>query len=182
MESSGVLPGIARRIRRFFLVELSRSPSPPPERPGVTVFRAWRYWERNVRGAPFVPMVGAPFFLVLAGILIGLSRSLPWISVLLILTGVSTPILLLLGKVAALYPYAAEIEARKGLRLYTPLGKVYIPVDELKRVRWSWLYGGWVVNVRKRYGLLSGFIIHIAWGHEGRELARAIQEELGRTA
>jgi len=176
------LPGIAGRVRRFFLMELSGSDSPLPGRPGLRVFRAWRYWERDVRGLPFFATAISAFFLVLGGILIGLTEALPWVSVLLILTGVAVPLALLPGKVAALYPYAAEIEGGAGVRFYTPLGKVHIPVDELKRVRWSWVYGGWVVNFKNRYGLLSAFIIHVAWGRQGRELARAIEEELIRRA
>jgi hypothetical protein len=184
MESSGlssVRLRIAGRVRRFFLMELFRSPSPPPETPGVRVFRAWRYWERNVRGVPFVATAVAVFFLVLGGILIGLTKALPWVSVLLILTGIGVPLALFPGKVAAFYPYAAELEEGRGLRLYSPLGDIYFPIEQVRRVRWSWVYGGWVVSLKRRYGLLSGFLIHFAWGRQGRELAQAIEEELARS-
>jgi len=180
--SSSVPLRIAGRIRRFFLTEVSGSPEPPPERPGVRVFRAWRYWGRNVRGLPLVEIAVATFFLVLGGILIGVTGDLPWLSVLLILTGIGVPLVLFPGKVAALYPYAAEVEQGKGLRFYSALGAIYLPIDQVKGVRWSWVYGGWVVTIKRRYGLLTGFLIHFAWGRQGRELARAIEEELARRA
>jgi hypothetical protein len=127
--SSSMPQGIARRVWRFFSMELSGSPGPPPEQPGVRVFRAWRYWERNVRGFPFVATAVAGFFLVMGGILIGLTRALPWLSVLLILSGIGCPLVLFPGKVAALYPYAAELEEGKGLRFYSALGDIYFPID-----------------------------------------------------
>lgn len=84
------------------------------------------------------------------------------------------------GNAAAVYPYAVEIEERKGFRVYAPFKKVYIPIQEVKRVSWSWLCVGWVVKLRRRRGILPGFIIHVAWGQRGRELAQAIGEELAR--
>lgn len=174
--SSSVPSGIAGRVRRFLLMEVSGAPGPPPETPGVRVFRAWRYWDP--RGFPIVATAMAAFFLVLGGILIGLTGALPWISVLLILNGIGGPLVLFPGKVAALYPYAVQIEEGRGLRFYSPLGDIYFPIDQVKRVRWSWVYGGWVVSLKGRYGLLSGFLIHLAWGPKGRELARAIEAEL----
>ncbi len=183
MELSGFsskLPRVAGRVRRFFLMEVSGSPGPPPETPGVRVFRAWRYWD--VRGLPIFAIVMAGFFLVLAGILIGLTETLPWVSVLLILYGIGVPLVLFPGKVAAFYPYATALEEGKGLRFYTPLGDIYFPIDQVRRVRWSWVYGGWVVSLKRRYGLLSGFLIHFAWGRQGRELAQAIGEELAHRA
>jgi hypothetical protein len=174
--SSSVMSGIAGRIRRLFLMELS--PNPPPEVPGGRVFRAWRYW--NSGAIPIVGASTAAFSLVLGGILIGLTRTLPWISALLMVYGVATPLVLFPGKLAALYPYAVVLEEERGLRLYTPLGAIYFPIEQVKGVRWSWVYGGWVVTVKKRYGLLSGFLIHFAWGRQGRELAQAIGEELAR--
>jgi len=102
------------------------------------------------------------------------------VSVLLILTGIGVPLVLFPGKVAALYPYAAEVEQEKGLRFYSALGEIYLPIDQVKGVRWSWVYGGWVVSLNRRYGLLSGFLIYFAWGRQGRELTQAIREELAR--
>ncbi len=180
--SSNVSLGVWGRVRRFLLRDLSGSPSPPPQGPGVRVFRAPRYWERNVRGWPFATVPIVLFFLVLGGVLIGLTGTLPWISVLLILDGVAAPLVLFPGKVAALYPYAVVIEEGTALRLYNPSGVLRFPLDQVKGVRWSWVYGAWVIAVKRRYGLLSGFLIHFAWARQGRELAQAIGEELAHGA
>ena len=88
----------------------------------------------------------------------------------------------LAGNLAAVYPYAVEIEEGKGFRFYAPFKQFYIPSQEVERVKWSWLWGGCVVRLRKRRGLLVGFIIHFAWGRQGRELAQAISQELSRGA
>jgi hypothetical protein len=73
--SSSVVRGIAGRVRRLLLMDLSGCPGPSAETPGVRVFRAWRYWDP--RGFPFVAATVGAFFLVLGGILIGLTRALP---------------------------------------------------------------------------------------------------------
>ncbi|MGH9771270.1 MAG: hypothetical protein ACRD4Q_06190 [Candidatus Acidiferrales bacterium] len=85
---------------------------------------------------------------------------------------------LLAGNLAAVSPYAVEIEEGKGFRFYAPFKQFYIPTPEVKRVKWSWLWVGWVVRLRQRRGLVPRFIIHVAWGQQGRELAQAIREEL----
>lgn len=151
-----------------------------PGAPGTRMFRAWGYWRRNVRGLPVVGVAVATFFLVLGGVLVGLTRTVPWVSVLLIASGIGVPLALFPGKVAALYPYAVELFEGKGLRFYSALGDIYLPIEQVKGVRWSWLYGGWVVTLKRRYGLLGGFLIHFAWGGQGRDLARAIEQELAR--
>jgi hypothetical protein len=133
-----------------------------------------------VRGWPLVAVAVATFFLVLGGLLVALTRTVPWGSVLLIATGLAVPLALFPGKVAALYPYAVELDEGKGLRFYSALGDIYLPIEQVKGVRWSWVYGGWVVALKRRYGLLGGFLIHFAWGGQGRELARAIEQELAR--
>jgi len=182
--SSNVHPGITGRVRRFLFRELPGSPSPPPETPGVRVFRAWHYWERNVQGVPFVVAGALGLFLVLGGILFWQSQGWEgrlW-GVGLILFAIAAVWALLAGNLGAVYPYAVEIEEGKGFRFYAPFKQFYIPTQEVKRVKWSWLCAGWVVKLRKRRGLLTGFIIHVAWGQQGRELAQAIREELARSA
>lgn len=157
---------------------LGDSSTAGPER--TRVFRASRYWAKNVRGLPIVLVSVAAFFLVLGGILIGTTGTVSWVSVVLIVGGICVPLATFPGKVAALYPYAAEIQEGKGIRFYSALGDTYFATDQLKAVRWSWVFGGWVVTLKRRYGLLSGFLLHFGWGSQGRELAQAITEELGR--
>jgi len=58
---------------------------------------------------------------------------------------------------------------------------VRIPATDLKEVRSSFLRLGYSVSLKRRYGLLTGFSIHRGFGTEGKELARALQEEIVRT-
>ncbi len=85
------------------------------------------------------------------------------------------------GNLGAAYPYAVEIEEGIGFRFYVPFRQFYVPIQEVKRVKWSWLWVGWVVRLRQRRGLLSCFIIHRAWAQQGRELAQAIGEQLSHS-
>jgi hypothetical protein len=119
-------------------------------------------------------------FLVFGAISIWLTRSLAWLPLVLILGGIAFPLILLPGNLDAVYPYAVEIEEAKGLHFYAPFKEIYVPIEEVKWVKWSWLWTGWVIRLKKRRQLLTGFIIHIAWGRGGRDLARAIEEELAR--
>jgi hypothetical protein len=163
-------------------MQLPGFPNLPPEVPGTRIFRAWGYWGRNVRGWPVVAVAIATLLLALGGVLVGVTRAVSWVPMLLIVTGIGVPLALYPGKVAALYPYAVEVDEGKGLRFYCALGDAFFPMNELRGVRWSWVYGAWVVSLNRRYGLLSGFLIHFAWGKQGRELVRAIEEELARKA
>lgn len=119
-------------------------------------------------------------FLVVGGVLIGLTGHVGLLSGVLMLIAVAVPLILLPGKVAALWPYATEVEQGKGLRFYARFKEIYVLVEEVDRVKWSWLWTGWVVRLKRRRGLLTGFIIHVAWGRQGRELAEAIERELAR--
>ena len=172
------------RIRRFFSMELPGSPSPPPEAPGVRVFRAGRYWKSNVCGAVVASIGAVGLFTAVGGILLWQSQG--WEERLsgagMILFAIAVVWALLAGNAAAVYPYAVEIEEGKGFRFYAPFKKFYVPTQEVKRVKWSWLWAGWVVRLKRRRGLLTGFIIHVAWGRQGRELAQAMGEELARRA
>lgn len=155
------------------------SPSAGPE--GVRVFRAPRLWESNVRGALVAGMAGAPLVLVMAGMLIWQNRSVGWLVVLMILAAVTTPLILLPGNYAITWPYAVEVVEGKGLWFYAPFKKMYVPLEEVKEVKWSYAGPGWVIRLRKRRGVIRTLLIHVAWGRRGKELARAIEEELART-
>ena len=155
-------------------------PSPSEGNKNVRVFRATRYWESNVCGATVAGLGMCAFFLVLSALGIWMTRRIDWLSVALALTAVGGPIALLKGNLSAQWPYAVEIEEGKGICIYAPFKKIYVPIEEVRKAEWSWLLTGWVIRLRKRHGLLKDFIIHFAWGRSGRELARAIKQELGQ--
>ena len=66
---SSVPPRIVGRVRRFFFRELSSSPSPAPETPGVRAFQARRYWKSNVCGAVAAGIGATGLFIIIGGIL-----------------------------------------------------------------------------------------------------------------
>ena len=109
----------------------------------------------------------------------GFNRGL-LVAFLLIANMIVALLVLFPGNLAAQMPYAVELEDGRGLRIYGPLKTVYVPVDEIKEVRRSWLHLGWVVKLSRRHRLLKSFVIHGGFGRQGSELARAIQEEIGR--
>jgi hypothetical protein len=171
-------------VRRFLFRELSSSPGPASAAPGVRVFRAPGWWKSNVCGAVVAGIAAAGLFAAVGGILLwhghGPCARMWGAGMLLLATAVPTG--LFVGRAALGYPYAAEIEDGRGLRFYAPFTMYYIPLDEVERVGWSWLWGGWLVGLRHRRGVLPGLIIRVAWRRQGRELARAIAEELARRA
>jgi len=182
--SSGMHLTPLGRIRRFFSMELPGFPSPPPETPGVRVFCAWGPWKSNVCGAVVAGIGAAVLFAFMGGMLLWQGQG--WKARLwgtgMILFAVTAVWVLFAGNAAAMYPYAVEIDEGKGFCFYAPFKKFYMPIQEVKRVRWSWLLAGWVVSLKRRRVLLSCFVIHVAWGRQGRELAQAIREELARIA
>ena len=145
-------------------------------------FEASRFWQSNVYGAMVAGIGGAVVLCVLAGMVVYMAHGLD----VLVLAGamLSSVILgflcLFPGNLVAAYPYAVEVEEGKGLRIFAPLKNIYIPLDNVKEVRWSWLTVGWRVKLNKRLGALTSFTIHAGFGSQGKELARAIQEEIDR--
>lgn len=155
-------------------------PSPSPGAEGVRVFRAPRLWESNVCGALVAGIAGSPVVLVIAGVLIWQNRNVGWLPMFLIVDVVGGLLILLPGNYAITWPYAVEIVKGKGLWFYAPFKKMYVPLEEIKEAKWSYAGPGWVVRLRKRRGVIKTILIHVAWGRRGKELARAIEDELAR--
>jgi hypothetical protein len=155
-------------------------PSLEPETPGVRVFRAPWPWVFNVCGAVVAGIGTAVAFLVYAGILVWSAHRFELLPVIFILSVVAGVTALFPGNFVAAFPYGIGIEEGKGIRLYAPFTEMYVPFDEVKEVKWSYLRPGWLIRLKRRRGLLTSFTIHVAWGRQGRELAQAIGEELAR--
>lgn len=181
--SSSLSMLVAARVRRFFLKELSGSPCPGQQTPGIRVFQAGPYWKSNVCGAVAAGIGATALFLIIGAILACASagwRGRAW-GAGLIIFAIAAVWSLVAGNLGAAYPYAVEIENGKGFRFYSPFKQFYILSKEVKRVKWSWLWFGWVITLRRRRGLLTGFVIHRGWGQQGRELAQAVGEELAQS-
>lgn len=83
------------------------------------------------------------------------------------------------GNMIVTVPIAVDVDKDK-LCLIAPLKKLYIPLREVREIRdstaWQIFQQGVVVKLNKRHGLMKSFIIHWAFGPEGKQLARTIQE------
>lgn len=159
---------------------LSIFPLPDSDSGKMRVFRARRYWEKNVCGAA-VAALGALFIVSIVGVVLLLaaqsSQGRVWgAGMIVCVTAVAFAIFS--GNLAGFWPYAVEIQSGEGLSIYAPFKKFNVPIEEVKRIKWSWLWTGWVIKLRKRRGLLTSFVIHAAWGQQGRDLAQAIGGEL----
>ncbi len=61
------------------------------------------------------------------------------------------------GNWIAAFPYAVALEEGKGLVLYAPLKKVYIPIDDVQDIRRSFLQQGYVVRLKRRSSFAHKF-------------------------
>ena len=151
---------------------------------GPRIFKASIIWESNVWGAIDAGIGGGLFLLLVAGISIFDSEGPTgkMYDLVLVLTTIATLLAMYPGNLLAVAPVAVELEGGKGLHLIAPLKKLYIPMEEVQEVRDSTLarifQQGTVVKLNKRHGLLKSFVIHWAFGDEGRQLAQAIQREI----
>ncbi len=155
-------------------------PSPGPGAKGVKVFRAPRLWEFNICAALAAGVCGALVILALAGNLIRSTGRVGWVPAFLIVDMVGGLLILLPGNYASRFPYAVEVVEGKGLWFYAPFKKMYVPLEEIKQVGWSYAGAGWAVRLGKRRGVIKTIIIYVAWWRVGRELAAAIEGELAR--
>ena len=120
--------------------------------------------------------------IVMAGILVwtsetetGLMFGAGWI-----FTIVATFCCVFPGNLVAATPFAVELEEVKGLRLYAPFKKLFIPIEEIKEVKRGFLQQGTIVKLKTRHRLLKSFNIHWAFGEQGRQLAGALENEIAR--
>lgn len=96
----------------------------------------------------------------------------------LILFLIVTVICTFYGNLIAAYPYAVTLEVGKGLQLYAPLKRVYIPTNDLRDVQRSALQSGYVVRLNRRHRLLTGFLVPAFFGDQAEPLAEAIRTEI----
>jgi hypothetical protein len=147
------------------------------------IFRGSQYWIWNTWGATAGALVGFVFmqgevryalrFAPDSGAMLA-----PIVWELLVVIGflVSWP-----GNMIAIFPYEVDVEDGKGIRLHAVLKQVYIPIEDIRDVRKSFLQG-YVVRLKRRHRLLQKFVIHRFFGSEGEALANAVQDEIRRAA
>jgi hypothetical protein len=100
----------------------------------------------------------------------------------LILIIIATFLAMFPGNMIAAVPVAVGLKKGKSLRLIAPLKKLDVPFEHIEEVRDSTgaqiFQQGIVVKLNRRHGLMKSFVIHVTFGDQGRELARAIQREI----
>jgi len=150
------------------------------------IFKASKYWESNVWGAVIAGIGGGLVISVVGGILLfdSAGPSGRRAGAVLILTIAGSLLAIFPGNLLATAPIAVELEAGKGLLLCAPLKKLFIPIAEVAAVRDSTVFHifqqGIVVKLSRRHGLMKSFIIHWAFGDEGKELAQLVQREINK--
>jgi hypothetical protein len=144
------------------------------------IFKAGQFWSSNVFGAALVGAGAGILMLVVMCIAVWLKPAPENIlfAAALVLVLVISVLCFLPGNWIAAFPYAVALEDGKGLVLYAPLKKVYIPIEDVRDVRRSFLQQGYVVRLKRRHRLLTSFVIHRFFGGQAEPLASAIQEEI----
>jgi hypothetical protein len=85
------------------------------------------------------------------------------------------------GRLLAMWPYAITLETQKGIWVYAPPSKIWIPLDEIVDVDvYSGSYGGGhVIQLKKSYGLVKQlYIISLFFPDE--QLVRALRSSIDR--
>jgi len=147
------------------------------------IFRAGHFWNSNIFGAA-VAGAGAGILMLVVMAIVVLGN--PTRNNILFATGlafvlIASAICFVPGNLIAAYPYSVFLEQGKGLELHAPLKKIYIPIEDVRDVRTSFLQPGYVVRLKRCHGLLRSFLIPRYFGDQAEPLADAIREEIRRS-
>jgi hypothetical protein len=147
----------------------------------VRSFKSSRWWSFNIWGATVAGF--GTGMLVSTLDVIGAVNSTPKsepLRIALVICGLVMLAVLAYfpGNAIARHPYEVVIEKGKGLRVYAPFKKLYIPIENIRDVGFSG--EGSVVRLKRRHWLLKVIVIHRFFGSQGPPLADAIREEIQR--
>ena len=149
----------------------------------VRSFKSSRWWSFNIWGATVAGFGTGVLVSTLdvIGAVNGAPKSEP-LRIALVIWGIVMLAVLAYfpGNAIARHPYEVVIEKGKGLRVYAPFKKLYIPIEDIRDVGFS--AEGSLVRLKRRRWMLTVFIIHRLFGSQGPPLADAIQEEIKRYA
>lgn len=82
--------------------------------------------------------------------------------VILLATAIVGILALIPGRVLAMWPYAVALEPQKGIWIYTPPTKLWIPLDEIVDIGvYSGVYGGGhVIQLSQSHGIVKQIYIN----------------------
>jgi hypothetical protein len=138
------------------------------------IFKAGQFWSSNVFGAALGGAGAVILMLVMMGIVVWLNPvrgNILFASGLTLILVVSV-LCFLPGNLIAGYPYAVLLEEGKGLELRAPLKRLYIPIEDIRDVRKTYLQPGYMVRLKRRHALLKGFLIPWYFGDQAEPLAK----------
>ena len=125
------------------------------------VFKSRLLFAANMIGAFWLGMVGY-FAMVIYFVRRGFKGDQGFgndhtLSVILLAHGILAVLVLVVGRLLAMWPYAVVLEPRKGIWVYAPLTKLWIPLDEIVDIDvYSGCYGnGHVVQLSRSHGLVK---------------------------
>jgi hypothetical protein len=131
---------------------------------GYFAILAFFIWD-NLRNVVLFQKTGALFLFLLANGIVGVLLVVP-------------------GRLLAMWPYAVEVEPQNGIWLYRPATKLWIPLEELIDIDIysGWYGGGHVVQLSRSHGLMKQFYINSVVFPDERlvhELRRSIDRRDG---
>ena len=148
----------------------------------LRVFRCSRFWDFNVHGALVAGVGGGFLMFVMFGIAFWGTESSKdralWAGLALVV--VITLLCIFFGKLSAGAPLAVGIEAGKKLHIYGAWTTLYVPIEEVRAVRSSFLNAGIIVHLNRRHGLIKKICISWQFGSQAQPLVLAILEEIQR--
>ena len=103
------------------------------------------------------------------------------ILVILLATGILLVLALVPGKLLAIWPYAVAVEPQKGIWVYAPPTKLWIPLDEIVDIDvYSGSYGGGhVIQLSRPHGLVKQLYFN-AFFFPDEQLVREIRSSIDR--
>jgi hypothetical protein len=103
------------------------------------------------------------------------------ILVILLATGILLVLVLVPGKLLAIWPYAVAVEPQKGIWVYAPPTKLWIPLDEIVDIDvYSGSYGGGhVIQLSRPHGLVKQLYFN-AFFFPHEQLVREIRSSIDR--
>jgi hypothetical protein len=101
--------------------------------------------------------------------------------VLLLANGIVGVVLLFPGRLLAMWPYTIVLEPQKGIWVYAPPTKLWIPLEEITDIDIysGWYGGGHVIQLNRSYGLVKQLYIPSLFFPD-EQLARAIRISIDR--
>jgi len=131
----------------------------------VEIFKAPLIFSANMFAAFWIGVLGSLAFPAFFLWTVSDRRLLPNDKIILlglIVSGLASLLVLIPGKLLAMWPYAIAVEPGKGIWVYAPAAKFWAPLDEIVDIDvYSGMYGsGHVVQLSRSHGLVKQLYVN----------------------